>query len=372
MDEEFFKRYEKSVIKKEGIPDFKMNRPVGIRYDGPGDVGIELELEAVNYLPTEGHLDGIAGKETSAVWRGIRDGSLRGQSMEYVLSRPCLVTEVDDLVNGLYSAISRHKTKLSNSNRCSTHVHVNMTGATVNIVTSVLILWGVFEPFVIDWCGEERKTNHFCLSYKDSQSNVEAWERFLRTGINDFSRNLKYSALNFLPLYDKGSIEFRCGRAADTADFPIAFAKFLYSFVDYVKKNYQIPSRIANDLSEKGGLSILTDIGMPAELAVDVVAKYTEQEFNDLCIQNFRVVQPLSLGFPWERWQELIGKAFVPDPFASEKKSRGIGLGDGPIPRAVPVRDEELHEIINRAEAQIRTQRATLPPLRMNPTPTFR
>lgn len=319
MREDFFDNYNKNTKANKPFGGAKLNVPVGVTSTYKGDIGIEIELEAKNYLPTDGHLENVTSPKSKTGWASIRDGSLRGNSMEYILRQPCFVEEVSYLVDGLYKTINDHKTVLDISNRCSTHVHINMTGQRVNTLTSIMALWGVFEPFIIEWCGEERKTNHFCLSFKDSLSVINGWSTYLKTGSRKhFTRNLKYSAFNYLPLWDKGSIEFRCGRASDNSKFVTDFATFLYHFVTYVKNTYKDPSRIAHDLSERGGHYILQEIckDIP-ETFNEIFAAYGKSQgsFNDDSIFNFRVVQGLCLGFNWHEWLPLISEEYIPDPF---------------------------------------------------------
>ena len=226
MDEEFFDRYSKVNKKKEGIPGFQMNSPL-VSNSLKGTVGLELEMEATNRLPSDGHLEAVKGKTTKCRWLTVQDGSLRGSALEYLFSTPCTRDEIEPMVTGLYDQIALNKTHLSLSNRCSTHVHINMAGKTVNQISSIIALWAVFEEALIEWCGEERKTNHFALSMQNATSLVDTWNLFLRTGSLGWPEGLKYSALNILPIWEKGSIEFRCGPASENPGVPIRWATFL-------------------------------------------------------------------------------------------------------------------------------------------------
>lgn len=340
IDEDFFKKYEEEHKEREGIPDFQMNQPIA-QNNLVGTIGLELEMEATNSLPSDGHLEAVIGAKSSARWLGVKDGSLRGSAKEFILSKPCTRDEIEPMLKGLFGVISSNRTVLANTNRCSTHVHVNMKGRTINEITSVIALWATFETMLINWCGEDRKTNHFCLSMQDSLSLPNAWETFLRYGQVPGDRNLKYSALNVLPLWDKGSLEFRCGRAADDPKFPVTWATFLDIFVDYACKTYAHPGRLAGDLSERGGWEILEALAadMPG-FAAEVRGDMSIEGFNDICMHNFRSVQGFSLEYPWDRWMELIKRPFVPNPFGKEKpkKSPGLrirGLEERPVGNAV-------------------------------------
>ncbi len=326
-DDEFFNAYEKSRKETggEGIRNFTMNEPI-TNNQLVGTLGLELEMEAKNSLPADGYLEAIYGEKSKARWMGVKDGSLRGSSKEFILTAPCTRDELPVLVTGLFSVIGTHKTILDNSNRCSTHVHVNMKGRKINELTSIIALWATFETLLIEWCGVERKTNHFCLSMQDSPSVPMAWESLLRYGAYPGDRNLKYSALNILPLWEKGSLEFRCGRAADSPAFPILWATFLDVMCEYAANTYKYPDRLAADLSERGGWNIFqalcaTDDTL-ATFPDQVRGDLTTDEFDLRCLHNFRSVQGFTLEYPWGRWLELIERPFVPNPFGTKKKSK--------------------------------------------------
>jgi hypothetical protein len=325
IDDEFFSKYTKTHKKPIGIPGFKMNAPI-VTNNYLGTIGIELEIEG-RALPREGHLDVIRGKDTGAMWSAINDGSLRGEAREYIFTQPVTRDELPFMVKGLFEVFKAFGSKINNSNRCSTHVHINMKGRTINQLTSIIALWAVFEELLIKgFCGEERQTNHFALSMQDSDSLPHAWENFIRFGNREFARGMKYSALNILPLWSLGSFEFRCGPAASDPETPVTWATFLDEFCKFACDKYTNPAYIAHDLSERGGLEIFDDILKKLKLSNfrnkvvgDII---DDKEFNETCLKGFRTVQPIVLGYPWEEWLELINREFVPNPF--EKVTRGI------------------------------------------------
>lgn len=324
MDEEFFKNYKKGVGKPKGIPQVQMNQPVAQNVLA-GTIGLELEIEARRPLPRDGHLDFLS-PTTKSSWRAVTDGSLRGEAREYIFSVPVRRDEVDFMVHELFKRFDSMDCRLQNSNRCSTHVHINMKGRTINLLTSVIALWGTFEESLIAWCGEERVTNHFCLSMQNSSSLVDAWDQYLRVGAFEGQgqdrHGLKYMAFNILPLFRKGSFEFRCGGAPNDPKTVITWATFLDAFVEYACARYPNPSSIAADLSERGATAIFADIcGETFASFMREVVGEDEDEFNEKCLRGFRVVQPLVLGYPWDTWMELINKEYIPDPFAKPKKT---------------------------------------------------
>ena len=329
-EEDFFNNYEKTRKKEEGIPNVIMNAPMVPRGKA-GDIGLELEVEASNALPRDGQIDGVVAKTTGAMWNAKADGSLRGNALEYVVSTPINADEVPFMVNGLFDAFTKNRTKLANTNRCSTHVHINIGGLTVDQITAILALWTTFEEPLIQWCGEARVNNHYSLSSNNSRTMLEAWELFLNTGQTRWAEGVKYSALNILTINNFGSLEFRCGPAADKPEVPIKWALFLYALCSYAKNKYRDLHNIPRDLSELGGAQLLEQICKESgleEFYKEVLAPFSEREFNDMTLQGFRNAQNIVLGFPWERWSELIRREYVPQPFAGKKKADKAGWGD--------------------------------------------
>lgn len=339
-EEDFFKNYEKTRKKEEGIPNVTMNAPMVPR-NKAGDIGLELEVEAANALPRDGQIDGVVAKTTGAMWNAKADGSLRGNALEYVVSTPINADEVPFMVNGLFDAFTKNRTKLANTNRCSTHVHINIGGLTVDQITAILALWTTFEEPLIQWCGEARVNNHYSLSSNNSKTMLEAWELYLRTGTTRWNEGVKYSALNILTINNFGSLEFRCGPAADKPEVPIKWALFLYALCSYAKNKYRDLHNIPRDLSELGGAQLLEQICKESGLEdfyKEVLAPFSEREFNDMALQGFRNAQNIVLGFPWERWSELIRREYVPQPFAGKKKLEKVRINVDRWGEPVPIR----------------------------------
>lgn len=329
-EDKFFDKYNKTKKKDEaGVPGITMNAPLVPR-GKTGDIGIELEVEAANALPRDAHIDGVVGKKSRAMWNAKHDGSLRGNAMEYVVSTPMFIDELPDMVNGLFGAFTKAKTKLDNSNRCSTHVHINVGGYTVDQLTAIIALWTTFEEALIVWCGEARLNNHYSLSSRNSVTMLETWENFLRRGQTRFPDGLKYSALNLNTIWTFGSVEFRCGPAADNAETPIKWASFLYYLSKFAVEHYKNLYNLPRDLSELGGYQLFKNICDTSGTDVffnEVTKGWTADEFNNLCLTGFRNAQTIVLGFPWDRWSEEINKEYVPQPFAKKKQPQG-GVGN--------------------------------------------
>lgn len=168
------------------------------RFD-KGLFGYELEVEGDN-LPQR--VDG---------WKIAKDGSLRGESAEYVLNTPSSFEEIVQSFKLLVSKLTKPATKLSFSYRTSTHVHVNMLHFTKEQIQAFFYLSHLVEDILVHYCAPIRKGNRFCLRTKDAEWKIDSFKAWLsKKGYPALSQDmLKYSAINIATLSHYGSIEFR-------------------------------------------------------------------------------------------------------------------------------------------------------------------
>ena len=170
-----------------------------------GEVGIEVEVEGED-LPGMGH---------SMVWRSERDGSLRGESMEYVLRKPVHRDAVPDVLLGLYHRLKGAGSKIHDSGRAGVHVHINCQDLTMKQVVTFACLYLVFEEMLVEWCGPGREGNLFCLRGGDADYLITAFRDAVVSGRwgNLRDDNLRYASLNLKALSTYGSLEFRAMRS---------------------------------------------------------------------------------------------------------------------------------------------------------------
>ncbi len=321
-----------------GIPGFKMNKPLS---PSPveGDVGLELEIEGRN-LPQPTELPKGRCPVTGGTWTSHVDGSLRGEAYEYVFDRPCSIDHAETLVRELFEVFRTKGTELTLSNRCSTHVHLNVSDWRINLIVSFYALWAAIEPALISWCGVERKSNHFCLSLVDTSSAIEHLESFLKRGPGktQWAQGLKYTALNPLHLFDFGSLEVRCGRASYSADEVVNWTRFLWALREMVREEFANPRDVCERVSYDGPENLILRIG---ERAGNVA--FAEAILNAAPTAaaegrtSFREAQLLCYEFPWPEWLKEIEKPYVPNPFESSGKKSTLAGWDPPrtaFPRA--------------------------------------
>lgn len=166
-----------------------------------GDVGIELEYEGAN-LPQTGF---------EQYWVKTADGSLRGESAEFVLRRPVFLNEVDEALKVLSEAFKENRTKVFKAFRAGTHIHLNMQEFNMVQVINFLTLYFMYENTLLRFCSPERTGNHFCLRAKDAEALITMLFDSVEKGdlAGFFSDHYRYSAVNLTSLSKFGSLEFR-------------------------------------------------------------------------------------------------------------------------------------------------------------------
>jgi len=171
-------------------------------YKANGDLGVEIEVEGLK-LPRIRHY-----------WDEEFDGSLRGECKEYVLKKPSSFAGVVKALDHLDNAYKECGTEVYESVRAGVHVHVNVQELSTVQLFTFITAYIVLEDLLVNFCGEYREGNLFCLRVKDADYLQYILEKTAKD--RDFSRFssdiLRYSSMNVVSLSKFGSLEFRAMR----------------------------------------------------------------------------------------------------------------------------------------------------------------
>ena len=168
------------------------------------EVGIEIEIEGKN----------IRFDKEIGYWNQTHDGSLRGESIEYVLKQPCNREQVAKRLGYLENLLKQNKAKIIPSDRTGVHVHVNCQEDSFNTVMNMICLYLILEHALVRYCGPDREGNMFCLRAEDAEYLVQV----LCNAMEDQSFHLatrlpvRYASVNVTSLARYGSLEFRALR----------------------------------------------------------------------------------------------------------------------------------------------------------------
>lgn len=247
-----------------------------------GDFGVELEYEGDN-LPTS--LDN---------WSVERDGSLRNNSIEYVLRGPQDLEGLKASIVELKRAFVKNKTVINNSFRAGTHVHINCTDLNLKQAFNFICAYMVVEELMIDWCEPSRKGNHFCLSASESEFLIEALTEVVKDGIVERlnTDDLRYSSINVKSLFMHGSMEFRSLESTTNFEKLLVWCQTLKNIKDE-SINYPSPDTIVGDISGTGYF----------EWAVRVLGPHYKQfltgDWENKMRRGMRNCQPIAFSRNW-------------------------------------------------------------------------
>lgn len=327
---------------KEFNPDnysLRVQRPV-FKSDKKGMIGIELEMEGTGLLRR------LLTVVNGIGWAVHNEGSLRNGGLEYVLTEPCKIGDEGPLLAGIYREMTDAGTRLNLSSRCSTHVHINAAGLKINQLASVVILWAVLEDVLVNWCGEKRAGNLFCLRFSDCDTAAVRWSDAFKRGRFDFPEQYRYLALNGNALSKFGSLEFRTLRGADNPDLVLKWIECLLRLRELGEGRFRNPNNIATEFSGLGPIGFLEDVlkGLKILPEIFTANEKVGANINDLLWEGLRRAQPMIFALPWHEVIEEADKTYIPDPFNEPAKkiadierirmrgARPVRMGDGWAP----------------------------------------
>ena len=194
-------------------------------YSPPGEVGIEVEVEGQN-LP---YID-------QGFWRQERDGSLRGEAMEYILQAPIGREEVGEVLQDFEEAFDG--AIIPSSERTSVHIHLNFGECTLQEITVMCMLYYMVEEELFNTLAPHRKGNFYCLRLSEAQTPLQLLKGIHREG-HLAGRGLdeyRYAALNLTSLWSFGSLEFRALQGTVSAEVIQSWIDKLLALKDMAKE----------------------------------------------------------------------------------------------------------------------------------------
>ena len=191
-----------------------------LRY--PDCLGVEIEWEHFQMLEAN----------RFSFWRTEHDGSLRNNGIEFIsapLDRtdyPLAFTELRHTMGTAFTARS--------SERCGVHIHLNVLGMNYGQFMALCVAYAAAEPGIMAYCGELRNDNVFCVPWFHTPDQLRLLSILLATarqrprakptihynrcrdyGLPQFN---KYQAVNLMPIWEHGTMEFRMAPTWESLD----------------------------------------------------------------------------------------------------------------------------------------------------------
>lgn len=252
-----------------------------------GDFGVEIEIEGENLVPLE-----------DPHWTTKKDGSLRGafpeQAAEYVFKKPLSYDKVRPALESLADCLK--DSKLNFSFRTSVHVHVNVQDMNMTQVLNFIYAYLLVEEPLMNFCGDERIGNRFCLRLSDAEGLVNTLNRMMERG-DDALRAIeeeavRYAAVNVAALRNYGSLEFRGMRGNLDVDILTTWVGTLHNLRKFACE-MESPDAIYAMFMEMGAArffkevvgeyapkyryaKLVKDVQRSFSLSIDIPFKFTE------------------------------------------------------------------------------------------------
>lgn len=264
-----------------------------------GDLGVEVEVE---WQANTGCAPSTA--QNIPHWIMKSDGSLRC-GHEFVTRQPakmCPELKTKKL-DPLFAVIGPHIQK--GAFRASTHVHVNALRLTPLELMNTATLWWLVEDLMMEYCGDERKTNRYCAPINTSSGNFDRLLELFSTGDalcdgpNHTYAELgeRYMALNLSSLLKFGSLEYRGMRASHESESVYNWMRTLHRLQLDLSRQFKHPLSITDKfLAAKDKKAFIKNI----------IGPYINIEVGDEQVDM--VEEQLLFIYPWavmtDNWQE--------------------------------------------------------------------
>ncbi len=188
--------------------------------------GIEIEVENITKYP----------EEFKGIWTMKADGSLRNNGQEFV-SPPIRGDQLSKALTLFYNYL---QTEATFSPRTSIHVHLNVLDNTIDLISSIILLYLVFERSLYRFIGHDRDKSVFCVPMQDTARVANLFHDFKfqleqRGAIQ--GNDTRYTGLNTASLHNFGTLEFRQLHGTRDLDLVCNWINLLTSLKKYVLNN---------------------------------------------------------------------------------------------------------------------------------------
>lgn len=253
----------------------KYRLPLKVKGDS---IGVEIEVEGHNLMPPR----------DLHYWRIDRDGSLRGESCEYIFAAPLNIGKVQDAIDELLKAHKDVGTVINDSDRCGVHVHINMQDMTIQQCINIALLYFIFEEVLVRYCGEDREGNLFCLRARDAEYLISTFRKCYvgKTLHYLLNENFRYASLNIYAIQKYGTFEFRAFRTPTNLNDIVPWVNILSKLKKY-GKGIENPRDIVERMSAIGPRAFL------AEVFEDTHKELIVPDLDQLMYRGVRLIQDI-------------------------------------------------------------------------------
>ena len=188
-------------------------------------VGVEVEVEKAYDIHSK------LGK-LSPIFYYTEDHSLRNGGIE-ILTRPIPAKTVVPAYKALIDYLETFTPEYEFSKRTSLHLHFNMQDYTVTQVRNILFVYILFERHLFKYVCPLRRSNIFCIPLQETKVTKELIDDFYNCTRHGWG---KYAAVNTLPLFSYGTLEFRLHEGTNNVNKVANWLYILLSIITFAVK----------------------------------------------------------------------------------------------------------------------------------------
>lgn len=166
--------------------------------------------------------------------RSVEDGSLRNDGREFLTS-PSTFSVQRHILERFFD-----KNKLTDKNyseRCSIHVHANCQDLTREQLGALCMLYQVYERLLFNFVGDDRDKNIFCIPWDQTTLTYNVVNNIEKDSFGSLKQWQKYTALNLLPLFSLGTVEFRHMSGTNDLEKISIWLNLIGGLFQYARKN---------------------------------------------------------------------------------------------------------------------------------------
>jgi len=304
--------------------------------------GIELEME--NFFV----------RETPIGWHLEEDGSLRNHGRE-AISMPTATRYFEDMLTTFFRINQVNEGNYSD--RCSTHIHVNVQDMTWTSLRVLCLLYQLFERLLFNYVGNNREENIFCVPWYQSGLSPQFVEKMQKYPDGVMRNWVKYAALNLLPVRSQGTVEFRHLHGTCDVAFIMNWMRVLSRMFIYAKGNKakEVKEVILNLNTISNYDQFLTDV-FGAQAALLAVGDYRSALSRGVVDSKLMLTKPPvkeeKYTYTDFNFQAMVGNAIPAQAEAPARRPRAAVR-----PAAIPEEIDNAVAAMQRLDAQVRTQR---------------
>lgn len=293
-----------------------------------GDFGIEIETEvkSENCYPS-----GFITPQVTTTWSGLTkkfmvfpsymsyweghwDNSLRNFGVEFVLKKPLDFPEFKKAMDQ-FGDLAAKVPFIQDAVGTSIHVHMNVQNRTLIELGNLLTLLVLFENILVEYSGEQRRSNLFALPIRCAEMNYYNIRNLFRDlaegklkAIQFNEEHVKYACINLGKLSKIGSIEIRCFKGSVQKDEIVDWVDILRHIKEFACTPRLTPLAIMAEMRDRP-LEFFSEVFGRHAKTLRRIEDFEKHLMSSEVAQNLFYAAKISEACDWNRLEGIVKEA---------------------------------------------------------------